>query len=137
MISACGVLCSECPAFIARAESAEYKRTLADAWQRIYGLSVDPQTLHCGGCLGPDDQLFYMSCQCKARRCCVDHTFATCAQCSREFCPELSEAQSLWDDVPALAMTLSAADFETYARPYCGHRERIAAARTQHPGMTQ
>jgi EAL domain-containing protein (putative c-di-GMP-specific phosphodiesterase class I) len=46
-----------------------------------------------------------------------------------ERCPDLEEAQSLWDGVPDLAKALSREDFVTYAQPYCNHRQRLAEAR--------
>jgi len=129
MISACGVLCSDCPAYHGEAKGlAHQKRTVA-AWQRIYGLNELPVNISCGGCLGPDDELFHTSLKCKARRCCQSKGFKTCAECPVKDCPDLEKAQSVWDEVPDLAGDLSREDFVAYAQPYCNHRQRLARAR--------
>jgi hypothetical protein len=38
----------------------------------------------------------------------------------------------VWDHVPELSAVLSQKDFARYARPYCGHRRRLSAARAAH-----
>jgi hypothetical protein len=107
---------------------AHQKRTV-EAWQRIYGLIESPEHITCGGCLGPDEELFYTSRGCSARRCCQSKGFKNCAECPAEPCEDLEKAQSVWDEVPGLIHTLSSSDFASYAQPYCDHRKRLAAAR--------
>ncbi len=131
MMSACGVLCSQCPAHLAREKGRAHQKRTADAWRRIYGLREPAANISCGGCLGPDSQVFHASRACKARRCCRSKGFSSCAECPVESCPDLETAQSVWDAVPRLADVLSRADFAAYARPYCGHRGRLAAARAR------
>ena len=129
MMSACGVICSECPAYLATAKGSAHQQLTVDAWRRIYGLSETAENISCGGCLGPDEDLFHTSGRCLARRCCRRHGFSSCAECPKESCQDLERAQSLWDEVPHIGSTLSPADFEAYARAYCGHRSRLSAAR--------
>jgi hypothetical protein len=129
MMSACGVMCAECPAYLAAAKGVAHQGRTVEAWHRIYGLTEPVETLSCGGCLGPEDELFHTSRRCQARRCCRRKGFKSCAECSQESCQDLERAQAVWDGVPGLASTLSPADFDRYARPYCGHRDRLAAAR--------
>ncbi len=129
MMSACGVLCSDCPAYLAEARGAAHQKKTAAAWRRIYGLEEPAEHITCGGCLGPDERIFHTSRNCKARRCCLSRGFQSCAECRVESCPDLEKAQSVWDEVPDLAASLSHADFVTYAQPYCGHRQRLTAMR--------
>ena len=135
MMSACGVLCSECPAYHAEARGVEHQRRTVEAWRRIYGLSETVSRITCSGCLGPDAELFHTSRNCQARRCCRGKGFGSCAECPKEPCPDLEHAQSVWDEVPQLAAKLSPADFTAYARAYCGHRARLAQLRqsSRHP----
>ncbi len=132
MISVCGVICSECPAFQGAAKGRAHQRRTAAAWQRIYGLREPPENISCGGCLGPDDELFHTSRRCGARRCCLGKGYATCADCPRKTCPDLERAQAVWDGVPEIAAALSRTDYARYAKAYCGHRERLAALRGAH-----
>jgi hypothetical protein len=104
------------------------KRTV-EAWRRIYRLNETVEHVSCSGCLGPDDELFYTSGRCEARRCCRSKGLHSCAECPKESCAKLEKAQSVWDGVPKLIEKLSTSDFTTYAKPYCGHRKRLAAVR--------
>ena len=133
LMSACGVLCSGCPAYLGEAKGVAHQQRTADAWQRIYRVAEIAGNISCGGCLAPDADVFHTCRNCTARRCCRSKGFASCADCPEASCPDLERAQSMWDEVPAIASRLSPADSEAYARPYCGHRERLAAARAARP----
>jgi hypothetical protein len=134
IISACGVLCSGCGAYRAAAEGQEYQQEVAAAWLRIYERAEEAVNISCGGCLSSDQEVFHTSVRCTARRCCRDKGFRSCAECSKESCDHLERAQSVWDGVPQIASSLSPEDFERYAKPYCGHRERLAAVRNTTSG---
>jgi hypothetical protein len=129
VMSACGVMCSECGAYHAASKGQAYQQEVADGWRRIYGRDEEIRKIDCGGCLSSDEEVFYTSIRCTARRCCRGKEFRSCAECLEESCTLLARAQSVWDEVPQIGATLSTTDFEKYARPYCGHRERLAAAR--------
>jgi Protein of unknown function (DUF3795) len=128
-MSACGVLCSDCPAYLGETRGSAYQSQVVEAWHRIYGRDEQASDISCGGCLGPSNEVFYTSRGCRARLCCLAKGFSSCAQCPKEACEDLEEAQSVWDEVPQQITRISASDFETYARPYCDHRPRLAAAR--------
>ena len=127
MMSACGVICSDCPAYQSKTKGILHQKKTAEAWHRIYGLNETPEHISCGGCLGPDEELFYTSLNCKARRCCRSKGFGSCAECPLESCADLEKAQAVWDEVPNLINKLSPKDFDTYALPYCNHRERLSS----------
>jgi hypothetical protein len=129
MMSACGVMCSECPAYQGARKGVAHQEQTVEAWHRIYGLNQAPADISCGGCLGRDDELFHTVGRCQARCCCRERGLGSCAECAEVGCRKLEQAQAVWDSVPSLAATLSTADFDRYARPYCGHRERLEAAR--------
>ena len=129
MMSACGVLCSDCPAYHGEARGVEHQKITEAAWWKIYGLNEKVENIRCGGCLGPDEDLFHTSRACKGRLCCQSKGYGSCAECRVESCRDLEKAQSVWDEVPALARSLTRSEFVTYALPYCGHRRRLAAAR--------
>jgi hypothetical protein len=134
LISACGVLCSECGAYLAASKGPAHQQQVADAWHRIYGLQETAANISCRGCLSPDHAVFHTSVSCTARRCCMSNGFTSCAECSTRSCEYLERAQSVWDGVPQIGSSLSAEDYRLYARPYCGHRERLAAARDRGRG---
>jgi hypothetical protein len=129
MMSACGVLCSSCPAYYAQKKGTRYQKRTVEAWQRIYRMHVTVDQLSCCGCTGPDEDVFHTSRRCKARCCCRFKGFSSYAECPIVFCALLKKAQSVWDGVPNLLNKLSRTYFTSYAQPYCGHRERLASAR--------
>ena len=130
-MSACGVMCSGCGAYMAASKGTAYQQEVADAWRRIYHMNEEAASIDCGGCSGPDERVFHTCVRCTARRCCIDKGFTSCAECPEDSCALLERAQSVWDGVPEIGATLSASDFEKYARPYCGHRKRFAEARLE------
>ncbi len=129
MMSACGVMCSGCPAYHGATKGIGHQRRTVEAWRRIYGLSETPEHISCGGCLASDEDLFHTSRHCKARRCCRGKGFSSCADCPTEQCVDLEKAQLVWDGVPEIGSALSKKDFDVYARPYCGHRARLDRVR--------
>ncbi len=129
LMAACGVLCSGCPAYHANQRGAAHQERTAVAWRRIYRLRETPGAISCEGCQAADDEVFHTCRRCAARRCCRRRGFASCAECDTRPCAKLEKAQAVWDTVPHLAERLTAGDFDRYARPYCGHRQRLEAAR--------
>src|SRR5574338_820152 len=131
-MSACGVLCADCPAYLAASKGIASQRRVAEAWHRIDGLNETPERISCGGCFGPDEQMFHTGRGCKARHCAHRHDFVSCAECVRPGCPLLEKAQAVWDHVSELSAVLSHSDFVRYVQPYCGHRRRLLLARATH-----
>ena len=125
MISACGVLCSMCPAYMGKEKGSDYQQITAEAWNRLFGLGVTADQIKCCGCTGPDEEIYHSSIKCKARNCCRNKGLNNCVECSVEPCEDLEKAQSVWDEVPDLITKISSSDFEIYVRPYCGHRDRL------------
>ncbi len=131
IMAACGVLCSGCAAYLGRIGAPADRERGADAWHRIYGFKEKPEHISCAGCLSSDEDVFHTSRTCRARLCCRSKGFGSCAECDVRNCPDLEKAQSLWDGVTEIAKSLSPDDFVLYAKPYCGHRRRLAAARAR------
>jgi hypothetical protein len=136
MMSACGVICSKCPAYQAKSRGPVWQQQVADAWHEIYGLNETAADISCGGCLSPDDQVFHSCSRCRARCCCRSKGLNSCAECPTTDCEDLEKAQSNWDGVPLIGASLSPAEFDLYARAYCGHRERLVAIRNGAPPPT-
>lgn len=125
-LSACGVICSECPAFLAgQAKDPAVRERVAAAWHELYGLNFGPEVISCGGCLRRDEDLFFTSRNCSARRCCRSRDLASCAECADRPCVDLERAQSVWDGLEERAMTLPEPVFREFVLPYCHARRRV------------
>jgi len=59
IMSACGVVCSDCPAYHADAKGIAYQQRTAAAWRRIFKLNESAQKIACGGCTAPDAEVFH------------------------------------------------------------------------------
>ncbi len=128
-MSACGVICSDCPAYVAgQSKDPAARERVAAAWHELYGLNFNPDVITCGGCLGSDEALFFTSRKCAARRCCRSRHRANCAACADRPCTDLERAQSNWDGLEERAATLPGATFREFMLPYCGARRRVPSA---------
>ncbi|HVP15431.1 MAG TPA: DUF3795 domain-containing protein [Terriglobales bacterium] len=125
-MSACGVICSECPAYRAREANDPAERArVAQAWHELFDLSFTADQIPCGGCLGPHEDVFCTSRECAARRCCLARGLASCAECPDRPCPHLERAQSNWDGLESRAESLPVAVFREFFLPYCHARDRV------------
>jgi hypothetical protein len=58
MISFCGLLCSECGAFIATQNNDDKKRAeVAQLWSKQYGVNLKAEDINCDGCISDSDRL--------------------------------------------------------------------------------
>ena len=125
-LSACGVICSDCPAFRARqSNDPAMRERVAAAWHELYGLNFGPEVISCGGCLGSDEELFHTSRKCAARRCCYSRGLTNCGECRDRPCADLERAQSAWDGLEERAPLLAEPVFREFVLPYCHARRRV------------
>jgi hypothetical protein len=128
-MSACGVICSECGAYLAGQKADEaFQQRVADAWQSIYKLDVAPEALSCGGCLNVDAPAFATCNDCFVRQCVLAKGIAHCGLCDQYPCAELERVQAQFDGLEKLAETMPEAEFDQFVQPYCGISARISAA---------
>jgi len=107
MIAACGLLCHECPAFLARqnGDKALQEKT-AREWSRMYEADLKPEEIRCTGCQTEGSELFSHCLECSYRSCAHSKGYTTCAECPDYPCEELQsfftfvpEAKTVLDDL--------------------------------------
>jgi hypothetical protein len=93
MIAFCGIVCSDCRAFIAtQRDDTELKKKVAKAWSTKTEI-LKPEDIDCDGCLTIGRRLHTFCATCEVRRCGFEKGIENCAYC-REFpCVKLT---SLW-----------------------------------------
>ncbi len=129
VMSACGNLCSDCPAYVAgRTHDRTRQERIAAAWQKIYDLTFPPETITCGGCPGDQPAAFVSCRQCAVRLCVTAKGLAHCALCEEYPCAKLDKAQADFDGLESMADKLSEEEFAEFVAPYCHARDRLAAA---------
>ncbi|HHE38936.1 MAG TPA: DUF3795 domain-containing protein [Candidatus Cloacimonetes bacterium] len=104
MIGSCGIVCSDCPAFIATQNDDEdlRKKTAAD-WAKMYDADIKPEDVFCVGCLQSNGRLFSHCNVCEIRKCCREKGIDNCAYCPDYACDKIIE---FFGFVPDAKLTL-------------------------------
>ncbi|MCK4247913.1 MAG: DUF3795 domain-containing protein [Thermoplasmatales archaeon] len=92
IVAFCGLLCNECPAFIAkRTNDDEARKKAVDAWSsEDFPLKIGD--INCDGCIG-GKELFKHCTMCDVRKCGLEKGIKNCAYCAEYPCKKLEE---LW-----------------------------------------
>jgi hypothetical protein len=90
MIAKCGLVCSECPAYIATQNNDDALRTeTAKKWSEMFKSDIKPADINCDGCQSESARLFSYCQTCEIRKCAREKKAATCAACSEYSCAKL------------------------------------------------
>lgn len=104
IIAYCGLVCSECPAYLAtQANDQEALEKVAAQWREEYnapGMRVED--LVCDGCLGEGRHCSNCP-ECDIRACGVQHAVANCGHCAEYPCDRLA---NILEAVPAAKAVL-------------------------------
>ena len=105
MIAKCGIICTECDAYIAtQNDDFEMKKKIANEWTKRYDFKFTPETINCDGCQVDTGQLCsWVTNVCKIRTCAIEKCVTTCAECDDYGC-EILVASFL--DVPEAKVLL-------------------------------
>jgi len=90
MVAYCGLVCTECPAYIAT-QAGDHLLLMRTAveWSRMYGVSISPESIMCDGCLAESDRLCAHCYECDIRACARERGVANCAWCASYVCNRL------------------------------------------------
>jgi len=92
IIAYCGIICSECPAFIATQNNDEELRAkTAKKWATEYNPKMQPKDIFCDGCLAETGVLFFHCLECEIRKCCLEKNIENCALCDQFPCQKISD----------------------------------------------
>jgi hypothetical protein len=92
LIAACGLICSECPAYIATQKNDDALRAeTARKWSEMFKSDIKPTDINCDGCPGDSGRLFNYCSTCAIRKCAREKKLATCASCPEYSCQKLDE----------------------------------------------
>jgi hypothetical protein len=106
IIAACGLVCSECPAYIATQKNDDALRAeTAAKWSKMFHAEIKAADIQCDGCPSDSGQLFSHCAVCEIRKCAREKKLATCARCPEYSCPKL---ESFLAQVPEARAVLEA-----------------------------
>src|SRR4030043_1333771 len=92
IISICGIICSECPAFIATKNNDDNKRKeTAQLWSERYKEDIKPEDINCEGCATESKIKFNYCNVCEIRKCGQENKVKNCAYCGEYICEKLDE----------------------------------------------
>jgi len=92
MIAYCGLVCTECPAFIATQQNDDAKRKkVAEMWSEEYKMSVKPEDINCDGCTSGSKRLVTYCAFCEVRKCGQGKGVINCAYCDDYGCEKLTK----------------------------------------------
>ena len=104
IIAYCGIVCSECPAYIATQTDDDAKRReVAEQWTKQFGHELKPEDINCDGCLTEGPRLWRDCKNCKIRGCARERNVENCAYCDDYACETLAK---LFEDYSPAKETL-------------------------------
>ena len=104
MIAYCGLICSECGAFIATQKNDdEARRQVAEMWSKEFNAEIKPEDINCYGCLAEGGDLFGHCKVCEIRKCAKDKHMVNCGFCEDYPCETLD---FILNNVPDAKKTL-------------------------------
>ncbi len=105
MIAFCGLVCSDCPGFVAtQANDLATLDQLAEHARNEYGIAnASVETVKCDGCLSTSRRKCSYCAECDIRRCGVERGVENCAYCSDYVCEKLAR---FFTQVPAARSVL-------------------------------
>jgi len=84
MVAFCGLVCTDCKAFIATQENDDAKRgDVAEAWSKLFSREIKPEEINCDGCLSRDGRHIGYCDVCEIRKCGIEKTKRSCASTYR------------------------------------------------------
>jgi len=91
MISVCGIVCSECPAFLAtQNDDAAERKNVAELWSKQYNAIIKPEDINCEGCISEGNMIFSYCNICEIRKCGREKHIENCAFCDQYACEKLT-----------------------------------------------
>ncbi len=92
IIASCGLICTECSAFIATQNNDdELRKKTAEEWSKMFNADIKPDDIYCVGCLADEGTHFSHCSECEIRKCCLEKEITNCAFCDEFPCKKITE----------------------------------------------
>ena len=99
MISFCGIVCTECPGYIAtQKDDDNERRKIAELWSKQYNADIKSEDVNCDGCLSDSGRLIGHCKVCEIRKCGQDKKIINCAYCNEYACEKLNQFLEMMPD---------------------------------------
>lgn len=93
IIAFCGIICSDCPAFLAtHNDDDDARKKTAELWAKQFNVDLKPEDINCkGGCPSEGENVFSYCKVCQIRKCGQDKGLQNCAHCEEYVCEKLGD----------------------------------------------
>lgn len=93
IVGSCGIVCTECPAFIAyRTDDQELRIKTAEEWSKMHGAEIEAADINCVGCLATEGIQISHCAECDIRSCCQQtHKLDNCGLCTEYSCDRIEK----------------------------------------------
>lgn len=92
MIAYCGLVCSNCPTYLATQNDDDTAReNTAALYSEKFGLNLSPQEINCDGCTSEGGKLIGYCQTCEIRTCAREKSLDNCAVCGEQPCEKLTK----------------------------------------------
>ena len=93
IVGSCGIICTECPAFIAyRTDDQALREKTAKEWSKMHGAVIEAVDINCVGCLAIEGVQIGHCAECDIRLCSQQtHKLANCGLCSEYPCERIEK----------------------------------------------
>jgi hypothetical protein len=91
MLAYCGLMCTECPGYLATQKDDDAGRErVAALWSKQHHTTFTPEDINCDGCLSEGGRLLRHCQICEIRKCAKEKTVVNCAYCGEYACETLT-----------------------------------------------
>ena len=92
MIAYCGLVCTDCPAYVAtQKDDTEGLKEIAAKWSKELNLALKWEDCRCDGCLATTGRQIGYCRECQVRACAIAKQVQNCAYCLDYACAELEK----------------------------------------------
>jgi len=92
LVAFCGLICSDCGAFIATQNDDNQKRKeVAEEWSKAFQVDLKPEAINCDGCTSESSRVFNYCLVCEVRACGKKRQLKNCAYCLDYPCEKLNK----------------------------------------------
>jgi hypothetical protein len=91
-IAYCGLICTDCAAYIAtQNDDDDMRKETAATWSKEYNVDIKPEDINCDGCIIGTDRVVGHAHVCTVRKCGQEKGVINCAYCEDYICDELGK----------------------------------------------
>jgi hypothetical protein len=91
IIAYCGLVCSECPAYLAtKNDDDALRESTAEKWSEMYKSDIRPENINCNGCTTPGKKIQHCN-ECEMRLCGIAKKVKNCGWCAEYPCAKVKE----------------------------------------------